>query len=73
MVTMSRDDQNLLYGMGYGIKFKIKTVFRQREANEAIGDSMKNMSVRNGFEINFESPHIIWPIYYIDHIIVYII
>ena len=35
---------------------KLKTVFRQRKANEAIGDSMKNMSVRNGFEINFENP-----------------
>ena len=58
-MKMSRDDQNFLNRMGHRIKLKIKMVFRQREANEAIGDSMKNMSVRNGFEINFESPYII--------------
>ena len=46
---------------------KLKTVFRQREANEAIGDSMKNMSVRNGFEINFENP-ILYGLYYLGYI-----
>ena len=48
---------------------KLKTVFRQRKANEAIGDSMKNMSVRNGFEINFENPILYRP--YRPHIMKY--